>query len=437
MKGLQQLPRYRDPIISNVARLLLRSLQEQHRAPSNTVIEMEGRLGQQVAQANMRRHEFPLATVTPTVLDTIHHGLFAFESGVTFTIMRGLELALIEKKFARSIDFSPSYPRYASEDVVFNLSSDRRLMASIGTLMEMLHRSQRNASAAKSGSSSDDGLHHTSSDSSPASSLCAAQPLKLKNPFSLLFGVAVTGALTKQTIARMDLCCPGWSADLRFSVAAETTSPPEPGEVLTVPQFSRYRNRTSFPISPLFTLSLTRTITRYDTWWHPGHNIAAFCDPIRDAPHIGLGTILPSPPLFRDADGLVPAQRRRSGSAAGSINFRSKDRASASGAANYEVEVEVNVPALLQAWKRHYGGAAAATYLSSAELLHTTTAGTVFGRSGSFTESPLEDQQSADQLSAQDVRAFALAEREDPFLLRIAEDYMTVMQFVGQLRTYG
>ncbi|KPA77202.1 hypothetical protein ABB37_07115 [Leptomonas pyrrhocoris] len=399
MRELAQLPRYRDPITRSVARLLLRSLQEQHRAPSSTVIEFEARFGQQVGLSSTHRHEFPVAVATTAVIDSLHNNLYTFESGVTRPIMAGVELALMRHGIASSSDIHDRGPRYAVDGVTLSWGSEKRLLCDTGTLVEMQHRARRAGGSGSNASSS--------------------SPVELRNPFLFQYAILMQSAWEKKRIARADVCCPGWCADLRFSVAAEVAIPIDPFEmVATPPELMRYRNRASLPVSPFFTIYLTQSLTSYDLLWHPSHSLSTFCRP-SDVARLGRGTVIPTPAPF-----LTRHSRKRK-----TYARQSGLRSPATSPSHvHEIEVEVNVKAVLQAWKKAYGGAAASAYLSSAELVSTTVAGTSHDIAPS---APLR----ADQITDAEVRAFALAEREDPFLLRVAEEYMALLQFIGQLRT--
>lgn len=412
MRGAQQFPRYRDPIARNVARLLLRSLQEQHRAPSSTVIEFEARFGQLVGQVHTRRYEFPVATATAAILDSLHSSLYTFEAGVTRSIMNGVELALLERRFAGPNDFRDAYSRYASDDVLFLLESGRRLNCAFGPLTDMQRRA-RSISVPIGGS-----------DASSSSSPLPSSPVELRNPFAVLYGAMVHTAIDKRRVAHFDMCCPSWCADLRFVVSAEVESPVEPQEVLeTLPSAIRFRNRATVPVTPFFKVHLTQSLTRNDLWWHPSHNIEMFCC-ASDVARAGAGTVIPVPQVFKSS--LTEPFRKHvidsSKPVVGPVNVQ-------------EIEVEVNVKALLQAWKKNYGRAAASAYLSSAALVSTTVAGTSMDLY-SPAPSPASPLNGTDSFTEAEVRACVLAEREDPFLLRVAEDYLALLQFLGQLRVY-
>ncbi|KPI84530.1 hypothetical protein ABL78_6415 [Leptomonas seymouri] len=408
MRGIPPLPRYRDPITRSVARLLLRSLQEQHRAPSSVTIECEARFGQLVGLASTRRREFPLTTATAAIIDSLHSTLYSFEPGVARHTMAGVELALQEKGIASPSDFRSRAPRYAMEDVLLLGEKGTRVTCSFGTLMKM----QQHAKTMWDG----DGHRSTVSPSPPRT--------ELSNPFSVYHAIVPQSMTAKHRIAFFDMCCPGWGADLRYSVASETALPMEPRDVVaTLPQGVRYRNRVAFAVSPFFTVYLTYSLTRYDAWWHPSHSLHSFCRP-SDVARLGKGTVIPVPPLFQSRDSET---RQHHEYQRGNRTFNDVIPPT------NEIEVEVNVNAVLQAWKRQYGGANASAYLSSAELVSTTIAGTSFDIPSSSqlpANAPLCSDASADA----DVRAFALAEREDPFLLRVAEDYLALLQYLGQLR---
>jgi hypothetical protein len=421
MRGLARLPRYRDPITCNVARLLLRSLQTQHRAPTSTAVELEARFGRQLAAVSPRRFEFPVATATTAIIDSVHQHLVTFESGVTPPVMQGVMMALLEKGFASPSDFSANWPMFAQEDVVLASSRSRRLMCAFGPLAEMQRRSRATMAAV-----SRDGGGVSGNTTAPLSSSSSSSFVELKNPFELTYGVMVQSAVEKKRAALLDVCCPGWCADLRLALATEQCVPLEPGEALErTPEVVRYRSRSTFPIGSFFTVHLTRTVMQLDTWWHPSLNVDSYCSP-SDAARAGVGTVLPTPALFKSA--AADRSIRRSFKTG-----RSRDvQRNVTSQLVDEVEVEVNVKAVLRAWKKVYGGAAASAYLSSASLVSTTVAGTAISESFA---SPLSAVGAdAEQPTNDEVRGLVLAEREDPFLLRVAEDYMALLQYLGRLR---
>ncbi|KAG5483718.1 hypothetical protein LSCM4_04870 [Leishmania orientalis] len=398
MRGLQRVPRYRDPLVRNLARLLLRGLQEQHHAASSVKVELEARLGSILAHTRARQLDIPIAVASPALVDETARNIYQFHPGISQTLLQGMQVALLEAGLATRTDMN-LHGRKA--DVLLYLTNAKRLRC----LYHLLHGepTDKRADGAKAAASNRQApVYHP---------LCCTQ------------GITVMSAEMKKRLALMDMCCPGWCADVRFALSTETSVPialtDATNETATS---SRCRIRACLPVGPFFSLQMTQSTLIQDVWWYPPRSGSSYLEKDVSLPSssaaatgttaFGVGTMIPTPPL------LIPER------AAERVGW------SDVGASSIEVEVEVNLPALLREWKRVYGGAAVSAYLSTSELVHTTCAGTGLSSEASL-KPPLAMVTRDDDA---DVHAAVLAEREDPYLLRVAEDMMAVVQFLTKVR---
>ncbi|TPP53507.1 Iguana/Dzip1-like DAZ-interacting protein N-terminal family protein [Leishmania donovani] len=327
--NLQRVPRYRDPLVRNVARMLLRGLQEQHHTPSSTRLELEVRLGSILAHTRARQLDIPIAVASPALMDETARNVYQFHAGISHPLLHGMQAALLEADGVKTAASNPEAPPY--------------------------------------------------------------------NPLCLTQSITVLSAEKKGRLAMMDMCCPGWCADLRFALSKETAVPVE-----------------------LTDATKERAIAR-DVWWYPPPAVRSYLEmdagassspaAVTGTTVFGVGTVLPTPVLF------YPEK------AAGRIGRSDAET-------TIEVEVEINLRALLREWKRVYGGAAASAYLSTSALVDTTCAGTSIA--GDATLKPSIATATIDDVA--DMHATVLAEREDPYLLRVAEEVMAVVQLLTKVR---
>ncbi|KAG5483301.1 hypothetical protein LSCM1_04843 [Leishmania martiniquensis] len=400
MRGLQRVPRYRDPLVRNVARMLLRGLQEQHHATSSQQVELEVRLGSILAHARARQLDVPVAVASPALMDESARTVYEFHPGLSQPLLQGIQVALREAGLATQSDM---HLPFMKADAVLLLTNAKRLLC-------RYHR-----------------LHGASPGKHADSAKAAASPRQapVYNPLSLTHGITVLSAEHKRRLAWMDMCCPGWCADVRFALSSETSVPIELTDATKEAAVSsRCRLRACVPVGPFFSVQLTQSTLIEDVWWYPPHEVRSYLErggsvssssssaATTGTTTFGVGTVIPTPAL------LMPEK------AAERTGWYGM------GASNIEVEVEVNLPALLREWKRLYGGAAVSAYLSASGLVCTTCAGTALASDASL-KPPLAMATGDDDT---DMHAMLLAEREDPLLLRMAEEMMAVVQFLTKVR---
>ncbi|KAG5509379.1 hypothetical protein JKF63_06689 [Porcisia hertigi] len=405
MQGLRGVPRYRDPLVRNVARVLLRGLQEQHHAPSSTKVELEVRLGSILAHTRARQLDMPIAIASPALIDETARNVYQFQAGISQQLLQGMQLSLLEAGLAARKDMGiPG----GDNDVHLFLSNAKRLRCRY----QRLHDATVGVRA--------DGVQ----------AAATYRDASLYNPLCLAQGVTVLSAEEKTRLAMVDMCCPGWCADVRFSLSAEKTVSVELTDATReVANASRYRVRACVPLGPFFSVQMTHSILNQDVWWYPPQSVRSFLEKqVKASPSpspsssshavgadtatFGVGTVIPTPVLF-STDKVVARIGRNDLETT-----------------TTEVEVEVNLPALLRAWRRVYGGAAASVYLSTTALVDTTCAGTSMIGNGSLKPSVPSSTIDDDA----DMRAVVMAEREDPYLLRVAEDLMSVVQLLTKVR---
>nr|CAJ2469512.1 unnamed protein product [Leishmania braziliensis] len=398
MRGLQRVPRYRDPLVRNVARVLLRGLQEQHHAPSLTRVELEVRLGSILAHTRARQLDIPIAVASPALIDATARNIYQFHAGISQPLLYGMQVALLEAGLAARHDMDPQSGKV---DVHVFLSNGKRLRCRYQRLHEVAPTMR--------------------ADSVKAPALNSEAPLY--NPLSLTHGITVLSAETKSRLAVVDMCCPGWCADVRFALSKEATVPVELTDATNErAKASRFRSRMCIPVGPFFSIQITQATLSQDVWWYPPPNMRSYLDKDVGAPSspaavtgtttFGVGSVIPTPALF------FPERRAE------------RVGRSDTQTATFEVEVEINLPALLREWKRMYGGAAASAYLSTSALVDTTCAGTAI--LGDASLKPPTTMETRDDDA--DMYATVLAEREDPYLLRVAEEVMAVVQLLTKVR---
>ncbi|GET87065.1 hypothetical protein, conserved [Leishmania tarentolae] len=397
MRSLQRVPRYRDPLVRNVARMLLRALQEQHHAPSSTQLELEVRLGSILAHTRARQLDIPIAIASPALMDETARNVYQFQAGVSNPILHGMQAALLEAGLATRKDMNV---RGGKVDVHLFLSNAKRLCCSY----QPLHTETLGM--------------HTDGVKTPASH----REAPLYNPLCLIQSIKVLSAQKKSRLATLDMCCPGWCADVRFALSQETTVPVELTDATREKAIaSRCRARTSIPVGRFLSVQLTQSIFSQDVWWYPPPDLCtnlengAGASPSPEAftgtTVFGVGTVIPTPVLF--------------------YREKAAEHIGRSGAeTTIEVEVEINLRALLREWKRVYGCAAASAYLSASALVDTTCAGTALP-GGASLKQPGDASARDDDAN---VHATVLAEREDPYLLRVAEEVMAVVQLLTKVR---
>ncbi|KAK7195975.1 mRNA capping enzyme, beta chain [Novymonas esmeraldas] len=398
MRGLQRVPRYQDPLTKCMAGLLVRGLQELHHAPSNTAIELEVRLGCILAHSRSRQMDIPIAFATPAVLDEGARHLYQFQAGVSQGVLDVIQTTLLESGLN-----IPTFPSVAlkQDDVLIDLSNGKRLRCSY-------HRSFSKTLR--------------SSAETPTASGAAAPML---NPMYMTQVATVLSAQKKERLCSVEMCCPGWSADVRVAVSAETAVPVLLSDATEPTALNaRLRARRSFPVGPFFSVQVTNASVSPDVWWYPPPGVQKYMrerdsasttttDDDADAVVFGEGTSFPLPALhIQDSTGQSPESRTSS-------------------SITYEVEIEVNLRELMRTWKKLYGGAAVSKYLSTAALVETL--------SGQVPTTSLKSLKPKSLLETGEddivVYAEVLAEREDPYLLQVAEELMALTQLLTKVRT--
>ncbi|CAG9571227.1 conserved hypothetical protein [Leishmania major strain Friedlin] len=397
MRGLQRVPRYRDPLVRNVARMLLRGLQEQHHTPSSTRLELEVRLGSILAHTRARQLDIPIPVASPALMDETARNVYQFHAGISRPLLHGMQAALLEAGLATRNDMDLQGGRV---DVHVFLSNDKRLHCRY----QPLHGETHGARA--------DGVKTAASN----------REVPPYNPLCLTQSITVLSAEKKSRLAMLDMCCPGWCADLRLALSKETEVPVELTDATKERAIaSRCRARTSVPVGRLFSVQMTQSIFSRDVWWYPPPAARSYLEmdagasssppAVTGTTVFGVGTVLPTPVLF------YPDK------AAGRIGRSDAET-------TIEVEVEINLRALMREWKRVYGGAAASAYLSTSALVDTTCAGTSIAGDALLKPSIATATRDDDA----DMHATVLAEREDPYLLRVAEEVMAVVQLLTKVR---
>lgn len=280
------LPPYRDALTSHLICMLLYSLREQARSPTGTVVELEVRLGHLSPSRGTQRRELPILSATPAVLDPADRVLYHFVHGTTPAAFQALQCRMADAGVSSEPLKGPGARRGL---ILYGADRQTRLLC------------QQTAAPA----------------TAPLSMGVEANPHSLRGRFE------VQSAQAKQRLAVMDVCCPGWTSDMRVAISIESPAAVEASHTSEAPAvMATFRRRARIPVSQLLQLHLSQETTVHDLWWLPSSS-ATFRP----------GSIIATPLVWQTDP------------------------------STFCVEVEVDVPAVLREWKRLSGAAAVTSYL--------------------------------------------------------------------------
>lgn len=369
---IASLPRFIDPITSLIASHLQNALRLQREtANSNTTAELEVRLGSFVPSRRLRLPALPGHVSTASALDEADRHLYTFNPGLSAERLEKLLTDLVSVGIA-----SPKALTTPSQDsLILHSQGGARFH------FRIVEQPSKPTSSEKADTGVADHLFGFVRVSAPGDE--SQQRMRFLSSVRLLTHQERfvewerTTLKTSYGLRRANVLCPEWGSDMRFSLATEEAPSASPLLSLSEPPalvLARWQRRLFIPVRPYFRLEVSAERSGADVLKYETL-LAEVAAAAAVATPKGAGSPLRFPLPFVYMANM-----------------------------GFHTEVEVLLPELLKDWKRYHGAAVVSAAVPKNAL----------GETASMSASPKTVS--------------------DPFLLQVAQDLLTLLQFLAAKR---